>query len=87
MALCDGLPALLAGNAVVAKPDAQTMLSALLGAPSCSRRPASRRTCGRSSPGPGRELGTAIIERADYICFTGSTATGKLDRAAAAPTG
>ena len=32
MALCDGLPALLAGNAVVAKPDAQTMLSALLGA-------------------------------------------------------
>ena len=32
MALCDGLPALLAGNAVVTKPDAQTMLSALLGA-------------------------------------------------------
>jgi succinate-semialdehyde dehydrogenase/glutarate-semialdehyde dehydrogenase len=30
MALVDGLPALLAGNAVVAKPDAQTMLSALL---------------------------------------------------------
>ncbi|MCZ4499946.1 MAG: gabD2 1, partial [Marmoricola sp.] len=32
MALCDGLPALLAGNAVVAKPDAQTMLSALYAA-------------------------------------------------------
>jgi succinate-semialdehyde dehydrogenase / glutarate-semialdehyde dehydrogenase len=32
MALCDGLPALLAGNAVVTKPDAQTMLTALLGA-------------------------------------------------------
>jgi len=32
MALCDGLAALAAGNAVVAKPDAQTMLSALLGA-------------------------------------------------------
>ena len=32
MALCDGIPALLAGNAVVAKPDAQTMLSALLAA-------------------------------------------------------
>ena len=32
MALCDGLPALLAGNAVVAKPDAQTMLTALLAA-------------------------------------------------------
>ena len=32
MAVCDGLPALLAGNAVVIKPDAQTMLSALLAA-------------------------------------------------------
>ncbi len=32
MALSDGLPALMAGNAVVHKPDAQTMLSALLGA-------------------------------------------------------
>ena len=32
LALIDGLPALLAGNAVVAKPDAQTMLTALLGA-------------------------------------------------------
>ena len=31
MALCDGLPALMAGNAVVSKPDAQTMLTALLG--------------------------------------------------------
>ena len=28
--------------------------------------------------GPGRELGTPIIERSDYICFTGSTATGRL---------
>ncbi len=49
MALCDGLPALAAGNAVVTKPDGQTMLTALLGA-SCSRRPASPRTCGPSSP-------------------------------------
>jgi succinate-semialdehyde dehydrogenase / glutarate-semialdehyde dehydrogenase len=28
--------------------------------------------------GPGRELGTPIIEHSDYVCFTGSTATGKL---------
>jgi succinate-semialdehyde dehydrogenase/glutarate-semialdehyde dehydrogenase len=28
--------------------------------------------------GPGRELGTPIIDGADYICFTGSTATGRL---------
>ena len=32
MALCDGIPALLAGNAVVSKPDAQTVLTALLAA-------------------------------------------------------
>ena len=50
MALCDGLPALMAGNAVVAKPDAQTMLTALLGARAAATRPASPRTCGRSSP-------------------------------------
>ena len=53
MALCDGLPALLAGNAVVAKPDSQTMLTALLGAGAARRGRAARRTSGRSSPGPG----------------------------------
>ena len=78
MALCDGLPALLAGNAVVAKPDAQTMLSALLGAQLLEeagfpRGPvAGRRRAGRARSAP-RSIG-----RADYVCFTGSTATGKL---------
>ncbi len=28
--------------------------------------------------GPGPEVGPALIQRADYICFTGSTATGRL---------
>ena len=28
--------------------------------------------------GPGSRVGTSIIERADYVCFTGSTATGKI---------
>ena len=78
MALCDGLPALMAGNAVVAKPDAQTMLSALLGRAAARGGRLPRATCGRSSPGPAAVVGTEIIERADYICFTGSTATGKL---------
>ena len=77
MALCDGLPALLAGNAVVAKPDAQTMLSALLGA-QLLEEAGFPRDLWQVVAGPGRELGTPIIERSDYICFTGSTATGKL---------
>ena len=77
MALCDGLPALLAGNAVVTKPDAQTMLSALLGAQLIEEAgfPAG---VWNVVAGPGRELGTPMIQRSDYVCFTGSTATGKL---------
>ncbi|MEO5652194.1 MAG: succinic semialdehyde dehydrogenase [Marmoricola sp.] len=77
MALCDGLPALLAGNAVVTKPDAQTMLSALLGA-QLIEEAGFPKDLWNVVAGPGRELGSPIIEGADYICFTGSTATGKL---------
>ncbi|GAA4812049.1 succinic semialdehyde dehydrogenase [Nocardioides caeni] len=77
MALCDGLPALMAGNAVVAKPDAQTMLSALLGA-QLLEEAGFPRDLWQVVAGPGRQLGTPIIDRADYICFTGSTATGKI---------
>ncbi|WP_232678885.1 succinic semialdehyde dehydrogenase [Nocardioides sp. R-C-SC26] len=77
MALCDGLPALLAGNAVVAKPDAQTMLSALYGARLLDEA-GFPKDLWQVVAGPGRELGTPIIEQSDYICFTGSTATGKV---------
>src|SRR6476661_3433583 len=77
MALCDGLPALLAGNAVVVKPDAQTMLSALL---------AARLLDEAGFPpgiwqvvsGPGPHIGPELVKRADYVCFTGSTATGRI---------
>jgi succinate-semialdehyde dehydrogenase/glutarate-semialdehyde dehydrogenase len=77
MALCDGIPALLAGNAVVTKPDSQTMLTALLGAQLLEEAgfPAE---LWQVVAGPGSELGPEIVGRADYICFTGSTATGKL---------
>ncbi|MBM9459718.1 succinate-semialdehyde dehydrogenase (NADP(+)) [Nocardioides sp. zg-536] len=77
MALCDGLPALLAGNAVVSKPDAQTMLSALLAAQLLEEAGVPR-DLWQVVAGPGRVLGSEIIGRADYICFTGSTATGKV---------
>lgn len=77
MALCDGLAAVAAGNAVVAKPDAQTMLSALLGA-ELLEQAGFPEDLWQVVAGPGSRTGTQIIERADYICFTGSTATGKL---------
>ena len=76
MALCDGLPALMAGNAVVAKPDSQTMLSALLAA-ELLEQAGFPRDLWQVVAGPGSRVGTSIIERADYVCFTGSTATGK----------
>ncbi|MCW2853600.1 MAG: gabD2 1 [Nocardioides sp.] len=77
MALCDGLPALLAGNAVVAKPDAQTMLSALLAA-QLLEEAGFPKDLWQVVAGPGSEIGPQIIGRADYVCFTGSTATGRL---------
>lgn len=77
MALADGLPALLAGNAVVAKPDAQTMLSALLGAQLLEEAGFPPEVW-QVVAGPGSQVGTGIIERADYVCFTGSTATGRV---------
>lgn len=77
MALCDGLPALLAGNAVVAKPDHQSMLSALLGAQLLEEAgfPAD---LWQVVAGPGSRVGQGLVHQADYICFTGSTATGRL---------
>ena len=77
LALCDGLPALLAGNAVVIKPDAQTMLTALLGA-ELLEQAGFPRDLWQVVAGPGREIGTPMIQGVDYMCFTGSTATGKL---------
>ncbi|QNN51480.1 succinic semialdehyde dehydrogenase [Nocardioides mesophilus] len=77
MALCDGLPALMAGNAVVAKPDAQTMLSALL-AKQLLEEAGFPPDLWQVVAGPGRVLGPEIIRHADHVCFTGSTATGAL---------
>jgi acyl-CoA reductase-like NAD-dependent aldehyde dehydrogenase len=53
------------------------MLSALLGA-QLLEEAGFPRDLWQVVAGPGRELGTPMIERADYICFTGSTATGRL---------
>jgi acyl-CoA reductase-like NAD-dependent aldehyde dehydrogenase len=77
LALCDGLPALLAGNAVVAKPDEHSMLSALLAAQLLEEAgvPPDLWTV---VAGLGPDIGPEMIARSDYICFTGSTATGKL---------
>src|SRR3954452_455931 len=77
LALIDGIAALLAGNAVVTKPDAQTMLSALVGA-RLLEEAGIPPDLWQVVAGPGSEVGPAVVARADYVCFTGSTATGRL---------
>lgn len=76
MAFSDGLAALAAGNTVVGKPDAQTMLTAAAGL-ELLRRAGVPHDVWQLVAGPGAEVGSAIVERADYVCFTGSTATGR----------
>jgi succinate-semialdehyde dehydrogenase/glutarate-semialdehyde dehydrogenase len=77
MALVDGIAALAAGNAVVSKPDHHTPLCALFGLQLLEEAgfPAG---LWQMVTGEGRVLGGPMIENADYVCFTGSTATGKV---------
>ncbi len=85
LSLMDVVPALAAGNGVVQKADNQVALSIL----------ASRRAFVDAGvpaalwavvTGPGSEIGNAVVDVADYVCFTGSTPTGTKvgERAAAA---
>jgi len=84
LSISDALPALLAGNGVVVKPDAQTPLTALWGV-------ALLREAGLPDGlvgvvvGDGALLGGALVDAVDHVSFTGSTATGRVvaQRAAA----
>ena len=83
LAVTDALPALLAGNAVVLRPDLQGSLTALaaVGMLVEAGFPAD---LVQVVLGPGDPTGKAVVDRADYVCFTGSTATGRTVAAAAA---
>ncbi|MDL4776211.1 MULTISPECIES: succinic semialdehyde dehydrogenase [Thermomonosporaceae] len=80
----DIAPALMAGNAVVQKPDTQTCLSSLwvrdllisLGLP---------RDLWQIVVGEPAEIGDPLIENADYVSFTGSTRGGRAIAAKVAP--
>jgi len=88
LSLMDAIPALAAGNAVVQKADNQGALTILA---------ARRAFIDAGVPaalwavvaGDGNEIGNAVVDAADYVCFTGSTATGTrvAERAAASLTG
>ncbi len=76
LGVSDALPALLAGNAVVAKPDLQGTLTALWSARALA-------ACGLPDGlfqvlvGDGGVLGPQVVARADHVAFTGSTRTGR----------
>lgn len=84
LAVGDALPALVAGNAVVLKPDSQTPRTALW-AMQLLREAGLPSDLVQVVVGPGSVIGPAIVDGADYVCFTGSTATGRMvaERAAA----
>ncbi|MEV6255310.1 succinic semialdehyde dehydrogenase [Nocardia sp. NPDC051911] len=76
LAVSDALPALVAGNAVVARPDNQTALTALW-AIDAAVRAGLPRGLWQAVLGRGSVIGGDVIARADYVDYTGSSATGR----------
>ncbi|MFE5214681.1 MULTISPECIES: succinic semialdehyde dehydrogenase [unclassified Streptomyces] len=76
MAAGDAIAALMAGNAVVQKPDTQTALTALwsLDLMHEAGLPAA---VWQMVVGRGSSIGGALMDHADYMMFTGSTASGR----------
>lgn len=77
MCLADAIPALLAGNAVVLRPDPQGSLTALLCADLLARAGLPQRVL-QVVLGDGATIGQAVVDRVDHLCFTGSTSTGRV---------
>ncbi len=77
LAVADAIPALLAGNAVVLKPDEKTPFGALYLAEllELAGLPDDVLTV---VTGEGPVVGPALIDRVDYVSFTGSTETGRI---------
>ncbi|MFL6121623.1 succinic semialdehyde dehydrogenase [Actinophytocola sp.] len=73
----DLIPALIAGNGVVLKPDSQTALSPLFGAELLYRAGLPDGLL-QVVLGDGPTIGGAVVDTCDYIGFTGSSRTGAL---------
>lgn len=72
----DALPAIIAGNAVVSRPDNQTALTALW-ANELAERAGLPAGVWQVVLGRGSTIGSELIARADYVDYTGSTAVGR----------
>jgi len=73
----DTIPALIAGNGVVLKPDNKTALSPLLGIQLLEEAGIPKGLV-QVVCGEGPDVGGPMLANADYVMFTGSTATGRL---------
>ena len=73
----DAVPALLAGNGVVLKPDTQTPFTALWAAALLAEAGLPRGLL-QVVTGRGAELGEPLVDATDYLMFSGSTATGRV---------
>ncbi len=76
LGISDAIPALVAGNAVLTKPDDRTPFSALW-AVALLEEAGMPAGLVQVVTGPGSELGTPIIEQSDFLMFTGSTGVGR----------
>ena len=76
LAASDALPALLAGNSVVLKPDWQTSFTALTMAELLADAGIPEQVF-QVVAGDGPVVGPMVVDRSDYVCFTGSTRTGR----------
>jgi succinate-semialdehyde dehydrogenase/glutarate-semialdehyde dehydrogenase len=83
LGISDALPAIVAGNAILAKPDDRTPFSALW-AVNMLEKAGMPSGLVQVVTGPGSELGTPIIEQCDFLMFTGSTSVGRTVAAQAA---
>lgn len=72
----DVLPALVAGNAVLVKPDHRTTLTALWQV-GLMHEAGVPRDVVRLVPGDGAVVGPLVVDRVDYVMFTGSTPVGR----------
>lgn len=77
LAVADAIPALIAGNGVVLKPDSATPLSALA-AVEVLREAGVPADLFGVVLGAGSTLGPCLIDGVDFVMFTGSTATGRI---------
>ncbi len=77
LSIGDALPALVAGNGVVLKPDTQTPLTALWAAGLLEEAGLPEGLL-QVVTGRGSQLGEPLVEAVDYMMFTGSTANGRL---------